>query len=229
MTQTHTSVRIAVAMAAGLWGLAPVAGAAPSAPLPGDDVCHSPSAQVSGETIAQPLVPRGGATRSNLPAASRSVVNVQMPAVRLRQQTGQSVMLAQSLDPQRPVLLNFVFTSCTTICPPMSMIFAAVQDRLGAQLEQVQMVSISIDPGHDTPTRLRDYAQRFSAGPQWSFHTGSPDAIDAMQKAFNVYRPDKMGHTPVTFVRRAGSTAWARLDGFAGPDQLLREAGLLGP
>jgi protein SCO1 len=88
----------------------------------------------------------------------------------------------------------------------------------------VQMISVSIDPAQDTPARLAEYAGRFSAGPQWRFETGSQEAIDAIQRAFNVYRPDKMSHTPVTFVRPLGSRQWVRLDGFASPELLLREA-----
>jgi protein SCO1 len=62
------------------------------------------------------------------------------------------------------------------------------------------------------------------AGPQWTFHTGSQAAVDAIQRAFNVYRPDKMGHTPVTFVRPRGAQKWVRLDGFASPERLIQEA-----
>lgn len=153
-------------------------------------------------------------------------VTVRLPTVRLRSHSGPPVEFAASLDEQRPVLLNFIFTSCTTVCPPMSQIFAALQERLGTRREQVQMVSVSIDPEHDSPARLRDYAARFGAGAQWRFHTGSTDAVDAVQRAFNVYRPDKMGHTPVTFVRPKGSPPgqWRRLDGYATPDELLRVA-----
>lgn len=182
----------------------------PSAPVqtPLEDLCLTPPVTIASSAGA------------SLP------VTVRLPAVRLRSHSGPSVEFATSLDAQRPVLLNFIFTSCTTVCPPMSQIFAALQDRLGTRREQVQMVSVSIDPEHDSPARLRDYAARFSAGAQWRFHTGSTDAIDAVQRAFNVYRPDKMGHTPVTFVRPKGSAPgqWRRLDGYATPDELLRVA-----
>jgi protein SCO1 len=99
-----------------------------------------------------------------------------------------------------------------------------VQERLGPRRGQVQMVSVSIDPEHDTPARLRQYAARFGAGSQWRFHTGSAESVDAVQRAFNVYRPDKMGHTPVTFVRPRASRQWVRLDGYATPDELIRTA-----
>ena len=155
---------------------------------------------------------------------SRSTVQVRLPSVRVQQHSGKFVAFDAAVDDTRPVLLNFVYTTCTGICLPMSQVFAAVQERLGARAEQLQMISVSIDPGQDTPARLTDYAGRFAAGPQWIFHTGSQDAMDAIQRAFNVYRPDKMSHTPVTFVRARGSRQWVRLDGFPAPDQLIREA-----
>jgi protein SCO1 len=155
---------------------------------------------------------------------SRSAVQVRLPSVRVRQHTGHLVAFDAAVDDARPVLLNFVYTTCTGICLPMSQMFAAVQERLGARADQLQMISVSIDPGQDTAARLAEYAGRFAAGPQWTFNTGSQQAIDAIQRAFNVYRPDKMSHTPVTFVRPLGSRQWVRLDGFSSPDQLIRLA-----
>jgi protein SCO1 len=157
-------------------------------------------------------------------AVSRSIVQVRLPAVRVRQQSGKLLNFDATVDNSRPVLLNFVYTTCTGICLPMSQVFAAMQERLGPAADQVQMISVSIDPAQDTPARLAEYAARFAAGPQWRFDTGSQEAIDAIQRAFNVYRPDKMSHTPVTFVRPLGSRQWVRLDGFASPELLLREA-----
>ena len=197
--------------AALLAGAAAPGWAAPAAlPDPSADVCHTP--------------PAGATAASGSDGPVRSSTAVQLPAVRLRRHDGATVLLPAALGEDQPVLLNFIFTSCTTICPPMAQIFAATQEQLGARRTQVQMVSISIDPAHDHPARLREYAARFDAGPQWRFHTGSPADIDSVQRAFNVYRPDKMGHTPVTFVRARGARRWVRLDGFATPQQLIREA-----
>lgn len=186
-----------------LLGAALPASAAGSA-APADDVCHTPTGAVDG--------------------LLRSSSAITLPPVRLRRHDGATVTLPAAVSDEQPVLLNFLFTSCTTICPPMAQIFAATQEQLGARRTQLQMLSISIDPLVDHPARLREYAARFDAGPQWRFHTGSPEAIDAVQRAFNVWRPDKMGHTPVTFVRARGAKLWVRLDGFATPTQLIREA-----
>jgi protein SCO1/2 len=155
---------------------------------------------------------------------SRSIVDIQLPDVNVRQQNGKVVRFNAEIDENKPVLLNFVYTSCTTICLPMAQIFVATQERLGGSAEQMQMLSVSIDPGLDTPARLSKYASKIGAGRQWAFNTGSQSTVDTIQRAFNVYRPDKMSHTPVTFVRPRGSRQWIRLDGFASPEQLISEA-----
>src|SRR5439155_1298202 len=85
--------------------------------------------------------------------------------------------------------------------------FAQFQSRLGPEDRRVHMVSISIDPEHDTPQRLRAYANKFHAGPQWQHYTGTLRDSLAAQQAFGAYRGDKMGHPPSTLLRAA---AWAR-------------------
>jgi len=85
------------------------------------------------------------------------------------------------------------------------------------------MVSVSIDPEEDTPARLTEYAKRYHAGAQWSFYTGTLQASQLVQRTFDVYRGDKMNHTPVTLFRAAPGQPWVRLDGFATPDMVLGE------
>lgn len=154
---------------------------------------------------------------------SRSVVSYQMPDVKLVDANGKDVLLADSLDTDEPVMLNFIFTTCTTVCPVMSATFSQVQEKLGRERDKVRMVSISIDPEHDSPAQLHAYAQRFEAGPHWSMLTGTIEDSIAVQRAFNVYRGDKMNHEPVTFIRNGPDRPWVRIDGFASADELLRE------
>ena len=150
-----------------------------------------------------------------------STVSYQVPALRMVRQTGESISLPEELSDGRPVVLNFIFTSCGAICPLMTQIMASFQRLLGSDSARVHIVSISIDPEEDTPARLRDYAREYHAGAGWTFYTGTPEASVAAQKAFNMYRGDKMSHTAVTFMRAAPGDSWERLDGFATPEQLL--------
>lgn len=85
------------------------------------------------------------------------------------------------------------------------------------------MLSISIDPEFDTPARLRDYAARFGAGPEWQHYTGTLVASQKSQRAFDVYRGNKMEHVAVTLLRSKPGMPWVRIDGFATADQLLAE------
>jgi protein SCO1/2 len=146
-----------------------------------------------------------------------------LPPVTVVRQDGTRMPLSKALDDGRPVVLNFLFTTCTTICPVTAQVFAEFRGALGAQRSGVNMVSISIDPEYDTPQRLSDYAARFGADANWRFYTATLADSVAVQKAFETYRGDKMNHAPVTFMRAAPGKAWVRLDGFAGPQKLVEE------
>lgn len=69
---------------------------------------------------------------------------------------------------------NFVFTNCTTTCPPMTANMKALQDQLKeAGIEDVHLISFSVDPDRDTPKALREFADEFGADlNNWSFLTG---------------------------------------------------------
>ena len=152
-----------------------------------------------------------------------STVQYAVPDVTLVRADGQAVSLPEALNDGRPVVLNFIYTSCTSVCPLMSQMFALFQSQLGAQSGKVHMMSISIDPEADTPARLTEYAQKFGAGPGWQFYTGTVDASITAQRAFDVYRGDKMNHTAVTLMRAAPGQPWRRIDGFVTPDALVHE------
>lgn len=152
----------------------------------------------------------------------RTTANYAIPDVKLRNADGAVVALRSSLA-DKPVILNFIFTTCDTICPVTSMTFSQVQAALGAERNTVHMVSISIDPEQDTAPVLKAYAARFGAGPQWQMLTGSVDDSIAVQRAFDAYRGDKMNHQPVTFLRARAGQPWVRMAGFVSADDILRE------
>ena len=150
-----------------------------------------------------------------------STADYTLPAVMLVRDDGQTVSLKNEVDDGRPVVLTFIYTACTSICPMISQTLSQLQSELGANRDKVHLVSISIDPEQDTPERLREYAKRFGAGPEWQHYTGTVAASVATQRAFNVYRGDKMSHTPVTLFRAAPGKPWLRFDGFATAADLL--------
>ena len=157
------------------------------------------------------------------PAVTHKTVNVNIPDVVQIRADGRKVRFANELNDGRPVVLNFIFTTCTAICPISSSTFMQLQKKLGKDLGDVHLVSVSIDPEQDTPRVLRHYAEKYHAKPGWDFYTGTADNSVAIQEAFNVYRGDKMSHDPVTFVRVAPGKEWLRIDGFTTAHALLQD------
>jgi protein SCO1 len=145
----------------------------------------------------------------------------EVPDVQLVRDDGKRVSLLQEMNDGRAVVLNFIFTNCSSFCPLSSQTLGQFQHQLGADGRNVHLMSISIDPEQDTPARLRDYARKFDAGPGWQHYTGTLAASLAAQRAFGAYRGDKMSHTPLTLMRAANGKSWRRIDGFVTPNELL--------
>ena len=99
----------------------------------------------------------------------------QLPSFSLLDQHGGTVT-QRDLQGQVAVV-NFVYTRCPSVCPMLTAKFKQLQDHLGP-LSGVRFLSISVDPEHDTPAVLAEYAARFGAGERWLFLTGPLDQIE---------------------------------------------------
>jgi protein SCO1/2 len=203
-----TTTRTGIAVCAAVLGFAAAAAG---------QVAHSAGPAIEASRAAAPA-PAAAASR-----VSRSLADYTVPSVELVREDGKVVRFSDELADTRPVVLNFIYTSCNGICPMLSQTFSFLQSKLGTQRDSVHLVSISIDPEEDTPQRLSEYAKQFHAGPEWHHYTGTTAASLLLQRAFGVYRGDKMSHSPVTLLRPAPGMPWVRFDGFATADELLHE------
>lgn len=154
---------------------------------------------------------------------SRSEGNYIVPSMDMIRHDGVKTRFPAELDDGRPVIMSFIFTTCAAICPMITGLLSGVQVKLGDEMQQVHMVSISIDPEYDRPERLQEYAKKFNAKPQWQFYSGAVKDVEALQKAFSVYRGDKMNHSATILLRGAPGKPWVRLDGFPSSDDVIRE------
>lgn len=161
---------------------------------------------------------------ADAPRFTRSLVELDIPDVTVIDQEGREIDFREVMLGERPVFVEFIFATCTTICPVLSAGFASVQRKLGDDRERVRLVSITIDPEHDGPEELRAYLERYGARSGWDFFTGTRHDIDLVMRGFDAYVPDKMSHRPLTFVHAPGEKEWVRIDGFAGSRDLLKEA-----
>ncbi len=154
-------------------------------------------------------------------AATVAAVDVAVPDITVVDMEGHDVALRELLAVQEPVMLNFIFTTCGTICPVMSATFAKVQTELKDSERAVRLVSVSIDPTHDTPEKLRQYARRMGARPGWRLVTGKLDDIVEVEKAFGAWDGSKFSHRPLTFMRPSAAAGWARVEGLLSADELI--------
>lgn len=163
--------------------------------------------------------------RAMMKKASYQVSDVayDVPDVTLLDSAGKTVSLRSLVESGEPVALNFIFTTCTTICPVMTVTFSQTRNLLGTDADRVHFVSISIDPEYDRPDVLDAYADQFHANGNWTFLTGSTDDIVAVLRSFDSYSGAKMNHKPVTLLKNPGSTAWVRIDGLANGESLANE------
>lgn len=152
----------------------------------------------------------------------RSNQRYTVPPLTMMNQVSDAVDIQQLLNSDKPMMVNFIFTTCPTICPVLSSTFSVVNRKL-ADEKELTMVSISIDPEEDTPVALQRYARKFEARENWIFITGAIEDSIALQKAFNIYRGSKMNHEPVTYLRSNADSPWTRLDGFPDSEQLINE------
>lgn len=158
------------------------------------------------------------------PQQAPGAIRVEIADTPLLDQAGRSVRIRSEVFGDRVVVANFVYTTCTTVCPVSTAIMAQLQERLGARLgREVALVSISVDPARDTPQRLREYANQYGAREGWVWLTGRKGVLDGVNKAFGAYSPNPEDHPPLVMVGDARTQSWARFYGFPGADELLAQ------
>jgi protein SCO1/2 len=96
-------------------------------------------------------------------------------------QDGQALRFYDDLIKDKIVVVMFIYTSCTDICPLTTARMTQIEDKLGAAVgRDIFIVSMTVDPQIDTPEKLKAYATRFGTGPGWTFVTGKPEDIRAI-------------------------------------------------
>jgi protein SCO1/2 len=120
---------------------------------------------------------------------------------------------------------DFIFTTCPGPCPLMSTKMSRIQKAV-AQYPDVRLVSFTVDPQHDTPPVLADYARRYQADPtRWLFLTGEPAALNELGLgAFHLQSVDgSMNHSTrfVLLDRRSRIRGYYETGGDGSLDKLL--------
>ena len=121
---------------------------------------------LSAATTGQAQMRRGPEFFPNLP-----VVN----------QNGETLKFYDDLIKDKIVIIMFIYTSCTDICPLTTARMTLIEDKLGNAVgRDIFIVSMTVDPEVDTPEKLKAYSKSFATGPGWTFVTGKPEDIRAI-------------------------------------------------
>ena len=158
------------------------------------------------------------------PKYKRTIESYIMPDVTLVNQNGTRVKFKNLVNnSNKPVVVDFIYGTCTTICPVLSAGYVNLQRKLGQNSTNVHLISISIDPENDTPKVMKEYLKRYRAQPGWDFFTGSRADIDKVMHAFDAYIPNKMYHYPLTLIRDPKNGKWVRVFGLTSTSEFMNE------
>lgn len=154
-------------------------------------------------------------------ATTETSLSYRVPDAIVYDQNGKRLKFYSDLIKGRTVAINFIFTTCTTICPPLTATFRRVQQELGERGgANVNLISVTVDPTIDTPEQLKLYADKFKAGAGWTFITGGKGEIDRILTALGAAVSNKNDHTPTVVIGNDAARYWTRVYGLSRPAML---------
>jgi cytochrome oxidase Cu insertion factor (SCO1/SenC/PrrC family) len=154
----------------------------------------------------------GGAAPASSPGSSAAAANPNLdlgtplggkpaPDIRLENQFGQPMSLAQFRG--KVILLGFVDSQCTTVCPLTTLAMLEAKQMLGAAGDHVQLLGIDANPDAIAVSDVMGYSRAHAMVNRWDFLTGTAAQLKAAWKAFNIYAKIDAGqvdHTPALYV-----------------------------
>ena len=183
------------------------------------------STTVFAQTPAQKPKPPEPAslTKTDDAAKTKSVAENYFSDVELLDQDGRKLRFYNDVLKGKVVVINTFFTTCKSICPPLNRNFQKIQEALGDRLgKDVVLISITVDPVTDTPTRLKEYAGLFKAQPGWLFLTGKKENVDWALYKLGQYVEAKDDHTSIIIIGNEPKGLWKKAMGLAAADELIK-------
>lgn len=166
--------------------------------------------------------------QSQLPFLDKLAGEGRFPNTLLTTHEGKQVKFYDGLIRDKVVAINMMYTECKGICPGTTANLRQVQKLFGDRLgRDVFMISISLQPEHDTPERLAEYVDRHRIGPGWVFLTGATNDIQQLRFRLGFYDRDpvvdgdKSTHTGMVRIGNDKYDRWTMSPALAEPEQIL--------
>ena len=143
------------------------------------------------------------------------------PNTLLLTQDNKPVHFFDDLLKGKIVLINFMFTTCTGVCPAMTSNLLKVQDYLGERVGTgVNMISISVDPTVDTPEALKKYSDNYKVKSGWYFLTGKKEDVDLVLRKVGGFVKDKNDHTSLLIIGNVETGEWMKVFAMTKPAEI---------
>lgn len=138
-----------------------------------------------------------------------------LPNLPVVDQDGKQYRFYDDLISGKNVVINFIFTTCTDICPLTTARMTVIQEQLGDAVgRDIFMYSITIDPENDKPPQLKQFAEAFRIGPGWRLLTGKPEDIAIIRHKLGERSRIKSEHRHEMLLGDSASGNWSRDSAF---------------
>ena len=181
---------------------------------------HAAAAHAQAQAQSPPAKPAdphaGHAAQAQTPGQEPSAAQKYFSDVELLDHEGRKVRLYTDLLKGKTVVVNTFFSTCNTVCPVLSTNMRKIQEEFGDRVgKDLFLISITVDPTTDTPTRLKEYAQKFRARPGWLFVTGKKENVDWALYKLGQYVEKKDDHKTVFIIGNEATGLWKKAYGLA--------------
>jgi len=200
-----------------------------SAVPPAETQSADSSRRTSQQTSTQQVVAQQNVIQQNVIQQNKEAKKVftadrvpQIPDIKVVDQNGKPRHFYGDLVRGKVVVMNFVYTTCTTICPPLGATFGKLQKNLGERLgKDVFLVSVSVDPVTDTPERMRAWGVQFKAKPGWTLVTGDKAELDRLLRVLGVDAASPASHSAMVLIVNDRAVLWKRVYGLGSTAALM--------
>lgn len=153
--------------------------------------------------------------------ADSSVRIVDHPLI---ERSGENMRFREDVIADHRVVVGAIYAGCSTICPITTAIFQNLEAALDERgMDDVRLVSLTLDPVNDTPEALTKAADMADSGPNWLWLTGKKPLLDEVLYGLGAYSRDIVEHPPVFIVGNGESGDYRQLFGFPTIDEFITE------
>jgi cytochrome oxidase Cu insertion factor (SCO1/SenC/PrrC family) len=146
-----------------------------------------------------------------------------IPDVEVMDQEGRKQKFYTDLVKGKIVVINFVFTTCKSMCPLLATNFTQLQSALGERLnKEVFLISVSTDPETDSPEKMKTWSEKFKAKDGWTFVTGNKEQLTPLLQVFTGDGPRTGYHIPSLYVVNGSKNAHRPAYGFESAENVLK-------